>query len=170
MHKGQIFSMDFLFALILLVVFLGTIVTHSQIRTHAEKEVILNEQLLKETDSAITVLLNGATPCKITKNSNTIYTLNNSINTNDLNKALLNQNKIEEFKEKLGLVNKNIVITIDLDNYIMEITSTPSDMLVFKRKIITCDSDITIDQFNDYLLGNGTSPIAEQELFFKVAK
>ena len=64
MNKGQIFSIDFIIAMILVIVFIGVLITSVETKHYSEKENINFELDLARSTTSLRVLTNGQYSCK----------------------------------------------------------------------------------------------------------
>ncbi len=139
--KGQIFSLDFLIAMTLLILILGVILNTTETKNIEVKEKLLKTQIEEKVNVAFQTLLN--TPefnCDINK---LILT-----NTIDKNKLLQNN---QELKNILGLTRYNIEIKINDQNITSQINYQNNEILTIEQEIFFCEKSLdyaTIDLNN----------------------
>jgi hypothetical protein len=130
--KGQIFSLDFLIAMTLLILILGVILNTTETKNIEVKEKILKTQIEEKVNVAFQTLLN--TPefnCDINK---LILT-----NTIDKNKLLQNN---QELKNMLGLTRYNIEIKINDQNITSQINYQNNEILTIEQEIFFCEKSL----------------------------
>jgi hypothetical protein len=160
MNKGQVFSIDFILAISIAVLFLGVIVTLSETKMYSQKEDILSEKLIKQTDAGLVALLNGKYSCKLETGIN----LANSL---DLN--LFNQTNTNEIKKYLGLNNKKVTLIINNENTSLDEITTSDEIIILDQNILLCDGNISVEKLNN-CINNTTCDLNEVIINFWVSQ
>lgn len=106
LNKGQIFSIDFLFAMILVIVSMALLMNAIQFKTYEAKDLVEKQILAEKTNAAVIALTEGEFSCNFDQNIPLAYSV-------DINK-LLDANKLgaDIIKQKLGLADYNIHLTV----------------------------------------------------------
>lgn len=159
--KGQIFSLDFLLSMIIVILIIGTIINTTEIKTYNTKKNIENQQIEENLDLAIKTILttpkfNCDTNGQILK-----YTL-------DINKI---KNLKTEIKNVLGLNKYYTQIIIGAEEIIFE--DTPNTTLIKEIIIQTCENseNFKLMDLNNCRLSNCYSNfLQEQKLIIGVGK
>ncbi|MDD3083963.1 MAG: hypothetical protein PHP82_02995 [Candidatus ainarchaeum sp.] len=145
MNKGQIFSLDFLLAMIIVIIFFGTIINSFETKTYLLKENINYDSLIQKSNSAFIALTNGKYVCKTNVNNNLPFTIN---------KNLLPE-QIFELKEYLGLQDKNILLILDEEILFEDkLLEKNEKIIVIEKDIVICDNEIDFVEFEKCLNGN----------------
>ena len=144
MNKGQIFSIDFILAIALVILFTGTIITFSETQLYSEKENILTTKLMKQTDAGLVALLNGKYSCQLESGIN----LANSLNTITVSSA----NEIA-LKEYLGLNENNVSLKLGGDPLNLDDLQTNNTRVILDQNILVCAGDLLISDLNNCLRG-----------------
>lgn len=140
-HRGQIFSIDFLLSIILVVLFFGLIIISGEIKTNNTKESIDFDILKNKIDTASILLTNGKYSCESEN-----FILANSL---DLNK-LIDKN---ELKTYLGLIDKNINLKIDNTSTILNDNLTKEKIINIEKNVLICNGLILFADLNNCLSG-----------------
>jgi hypothetical protein len=133
--RGQIFSIDLIVAMIILVLFLGILITHSETITYSEKENIQMQKLIQKSEAGLTALLNGKYSCTTSSQNR----LANSIDEQKIGTNLI------QIKEYLALQNFKIEIKISEGaNQKFSKFDDPLgyNVIVNERDILFCDGTI----------------------------
>jgi len=162
MNKGQIFSIDFVIAMILMIFFLGLLLNLGELQSYERKERRITYELESKTEAALITLTNSPNySCKLDTNSFLAYSfdrnkikninhndLKNSIGLNDYNLSLLfnptNPNHIDEH-------NGLNIYSIDIN-------------------VLFCDGDISYQDINNCHFGACSGSIEKQVLSVRVSK
>jgi hypothetical protein len=133
MERGQIFSLDFILAVVLLVLFLGTIINATNMQQYTSKVELLDQELNSSIETAAITLLNGKYSCEYA----------NTKLASSIDLVLLTSASATEVKSYLGLEDKLIFLEID-GTPIFDETTGSEQMYVFDFNVLTCDSPIDI--------------------------
>jgi len=168
MHKGQIFSTDFLFAMVLIILGIGLLLGSFELNSYNTKEIALRAEMKEKAETAAIVLTNNIDyDCNI-GTTEIAY----SINTDKLNIEKTNTKKL---KEKLGLQDYNINIYIDppLTAYVSEVLPNVN-IIGIDLNVLVCTNAMTQTDLNRCIstsLATCQAPkIQLQKLTIKVAK
>ncbi len=144
MNKGQIFSIDFLISIILLVLFLGLIINAIEIKTNQTKETFLQEKIITESKVAFDVLTNGKYACKLD---------NGNILGSSLNENLLNSDLKENVKEYLAISDKKVNLKVFDNPTILNDNLIGETIINIEREILVCENVINFADLNNCLKG-----------------
>jgi hypothetical protein len=159
-HKGQIFSIDFILAMLLAVLFLGMIVNLNESKLYSQKEDILTIKLTNQTDAGLVALLNGKYSCKL---QNTQINLANSLNLKTLNNTTKTR-----IKKDLGLNDRNVSLTVNNISTSLDDTNFSNAIIILDQNILICTDFISIEQLNN-CINNISCDLNEATLNFKVS-
>ncbi|MFA5763769.1 MAG: hypothetical protein WC915_03065 [archaeon] len=159
MNKGQIFSIDFILAMILVVLFIGTILTFSETQLYSQKENILTTKLIKQTDAGLVALLNGKYSCQLESGIN----LANSLDMTTINAA-----DESALKKYLGLSDKDVTLKIDGSFLKLNNTPTGDKTIILDQNILTCNGQVLISDLNNCLRSNNCT-LTENKLSLEVS-
>jgi hypothetical protein len=159
-HKGQIFSIDFILAMLLAVLFLGMIVNLNESKLYSQKEDILTIKLTNQTDAGLVALLNGKYSCKL---QNTQINLANSLNLKTLNNTTKTR-----IKKDLGLNDRNVSLTVNNISTSLNDTNFSNAIIILDQNILICTDFISIEQLNN-CINNISCDLNEATLNFKVS-
>ncbi len=169
MNKGQIFSIDLLFASIIAILLIGVLINVIEIKNYEQKDSILQTDFDLSSEAALNVLLNGKYSCEF-----------NNINiSNSIDRGKLHNSTIEELSKELGLIDKNFEIwTIDtLSNSPIKSKGIIGENAnVYEIDFLDCEfigeTDTRIfENLNNLIKTNTTQEIAQKNtLLFKVSK
>lgn len=131
--KGQIFSLDFLMSMILVILIIGMIIQTSELNNYNTKEYIEKKNMEDSLNSSLMILLaNTQYNCEL--NGTTLK------NTIDKRKLLQKTN----IKEEIGLLNYDLELIVNNKNY------TPQ--LIDKKNIFAIETEImTCEKSTDYI-------------------
>jgi hypothetical protein len=146
--KGQIFSLDFIIAIVIVIVFFGTILNAYETRNIMFKQEIENQFIIEKSNNAF-LLLTSNFPCETENGIILPYT----INVEKMNDFLKSESEYE-LKKKIGLKDNNIVLIIDKTKIINEVQSSKDTIIVIEKNILTCDNKIIFEEFEKCLKGN----------------
>jgi hypothetical protein len=163
MSKGQIFSLDFLIAMILMIFFLGLILSLGELGGYERKEQRLQHELELNAEAALLTLSNSHQyGCTLDTNTTLAYSINQK-KVRDLTHV--------ELKNSLGLNDYNL--SVMLGGTIIG----PHDEGHFGRNvyalevdILSCIDDITYPMLEKCLDGTCDPGINKQTLTVKVSK
>ncbi len=168
MHKGQIFSTDFLFGMILVILGVGLLLASFEINSYNTKENALRSIMKEKVETAALVLVNNIDFDCNYGGTEIAY----SINTDKLNLETTNLIKL---KEKLGLsdYNVNISLSTPFVAYVTEIL--PNDNIIgIDLNVLTCTNAIKYADINKCISTSISScqstAIQLKKLSIKVAK
>ena len=100
MNKGQIFSIDFIIAMILMIFFLGSLLSLGELQNYERKERRIIYELESKTEAALITLTNSPSySCKLDTNSFLAYSV-------DINK--IKNIKHNDLKNSIGLNDYNL--------------------------------------------------------------
>jgi hypothetical protein len=159
-HKGQIFSIDFILAMLLAVLFLGMIVNLNESKLYSQKEDILTIKLTNQTDAGLVALLNGKYSCKL---QHTQINLANSLNL-----TTLNDTTKTHIKKDLGLNDRNVSLTVNNISTSLDDTNFSNAIIILDQNILICTDFISIEQLNN-CINNISCDLNEATLNFKVS-
>ena len=159
MNKGQIFSIDFILAIVLVILFMGTIITFSETQLYSEKENILTTKLMKQTDAGLVVLLNGKYSCKLESGINL---------ANSLNISLIATANKDPLKKYLGLNDNNVSLKIDGTPLNLDEVSTKNTIIILDQNILVCTSQVLISDLNNCLRGSNCT-LTENKISIEVS-
>jgi hypothetical protein len=133
--KGQIFSIDFILAAVLLVLFLGIMLNASGFKQYGEKERVIQDKFDSSVETAATTLLNGKYSCA--------FNGTNLSSSTDLTK--ISAATPDEIKQHLGLNNKNVFLLVGAT----EIINDPIDsknVIALSFETLTCSNEISLQE------------------------
>ena len=153
--RGQIFSVDFIIAVSIGILFLGLLIGVSETRIYSMKENNNTDILINETNAKLSALVNGKYAC-ITDNQIVLpYSLDESkIGTEP------------SIKNYLGIDN-NVVLTIGSTTIINN--QLNSDIVSLELEALVCNGIIPFSDLNNCLEGNACSA-RKETITLKVSK
>jgi len=151
MYKGQIFSTDLLFAMILMILCLGTIISAYEFNLYNQKQDTLQKELKERTETAIIALTNSVANCQIEDPSGKFISLAYSININKITTLALNPKIL---KETLAIQDTNLQIKLSTSGNILAEGINTQNIVAIDINVITCNSSATMKDLNDCM----TSP------------
>ena len=145
-NKGQIFSVDFIIAVSIGLVFLGLLITSSELRVYSLKENRVNDELINKTNTVLIALVNGEYSCKT---DNNIF-LPFSINSSEF--YLLNKSQIKQYL----LLDKNISLKIG-DNLIVDDNMgveefVLKDIIALDFEVLVCNGLVSFADLNNCII------------------
>ncbi|MFA6268787.1 MAG: hypothetical protein WCW13_03870 [archaeon] len=141
MSKGQIFSIDFILAMVLVIFGIGTMMAIAEFNMYNIKQKQEYSNLTEKTQSALIVIANSEwSSCKI---GNTFFPY--SINSDKLN--LLIQNPVE-LKKRLALQDYNTQIISD-GTRINYDTINSDNIVALELNILYCNNSTTATDVNN---------------------
>ena len=145
MNKGQVFSMDFLLAMVLVIIFFGIIINAFETRTYTTKEKIIYDMLTQKSNSAFIAMTTNQYACQ----TDTGNILPFSLDERKLTSA-------EELKEKIGLQDRNIFLKIGDNNKFDERTQieTNKKNVAIDRNILVCNGTIQFNELENCVNGS----------------
>ncbi|MBT4192514.1 MAG: hypothetical protein HOE11_04355 [Candidatus Diapherotrites archaeon] len=135
MEKGQIFSLDFILAVVLLILFLGTIINAANIQQYNSKAELLDEEFTSSIETAAITLLNGNYSCEYA----------NTKLASSIDLTLLTPASATALKSYLGLEDKLIFLEID-GTTILDETAGSEQIYVFDFEVLTCNAPLDLSQ------------------------
>ena len=166
MNKGQIFSIDMLFAIILLIFSIGIIIGSAEINTYNQKQQINQNNLITKTIIGAEVITNSNEwKCDL-NNTHLPYSINmNKFNTTNF--------PLEKIKEKANLTTYNIRISINNEIIYNENIEENKDLIVHELEILTCTNQTTFNELKECIDKNENCPnelISKKIFKLEVAK
>ena len=159
MNKGQIFSIDFILAIVLVILFMGTIITFSETQLYSEKENILTTKLMKQTDAGLVALLNGKYSCKLESGINL---------ANSLDKSQISSENNDSLKKYLGLNDNNVSLKLDGTALNLDETHTKTTRIILDQNILVCTGQVLISDLNNCLRGSNCT-LTENKISIEVS-
>jgi hypothetical protein len=161
--KGQIFSLDFIIAIVIVIVFFGTILNAYETRNIMFKQEIENQFIIEKSNNAF-LLLTSNFPCE-TKNG---VVLPHTINVEKMN-DFLGDESVYELKRKINLENNNVILRINGNKIVDEGQLNKKTIVVIEKDILTCSNTIDFEEFEKCLTG-GNCDYIEQKISLMVSK
>jgi hypothetical protein len=163
-NNGQIFSVDFLIAIILMIFFLGTIIGMTEVKNYEKKEELSIYTLENQSDAAVIVLTNSNLfACKTDTNNVLAYSI-------DMQKINTFAGNSTELKEKLGLLDYNISIKVGNITVFSEDLSENRNVHVSQINVLKCNNGILFSDLNACMTGLCTDTITQEILLLEVGK
>ncbi len=141
-HKGQIFSLDFIIAMTIIILFLALMINTAEIKTHEIKEGLLDKELQNKANSALLALSNGNYSCKM-NNSNIAFSIDNTV---------LSSTSLTEIKEYLGLQKHKASIFIDNAELFSE--EMGEEIFSVEVDVLECNNGISFSELQNCLEGS----------------
>lgn len=162
-NNGQIFSLDLIFATILIILFIGILINITEVNNYQTKENIIKSEFYLRGQTAINLLTHGEFSCDFEE-----MKLGNS-----LNKSKFNATQYFRLQEKLGLTDMNFEIYLnnDKNKWVGEING--DNVLVFSLEILTCDNSnnpIDINSIKPCLKNQEECGLKKEKIVLKVSK
>jgi len=163
MNRGQIFSIDFLIAMILMIFFLGLILSLGELQGYERKEERIRYELESKTESALISLVNSPDyACKLDTNSYLAY----SFDYSKIN--LISQ---DDLKKSLGLIDYNLSLIlnghIDVNH---NDAHNGTNVYAIDLNVLYCDSEVNFSDLNSCMNGTCSPTLSNQILKLKVSK
>jgi len=163
MNKGQIFSIDFIIAMILMIFFLGSLLSLGELQNYERKERRIIYELESKTEAALITLTNSPSySCKLDTNSFLAYSF-------DLNK-IKNINH-DDLKKSVGLNDYNLSLLLD-HSFVLNHVDEHNGLNIYSIdiNILFCDGDISYQDINKCHFGACGGNIKKQVLSVGVSK
>lgn len=162
-NRGQIFSLDLIFATILLIFFIGVLINVVELKHYEKKENILINELQFESETSLNLLIAGEFSCEYQgiKLSSTI------------NPTKIIQATNEEIIDSLALYNKNFEILINNNPIKINGELSKKNLIVYELNILTCEEFEEELKINDLLLclnNKEECELKKEKLVFKVSR
>jgi len=163
MSKGQIFSIDFLIAMVLMVFFLGFLMNLGDLQSYEKKEAGIISELSDRGDAAAITLTNSIEfACKTDTNTFLAYSF-------DIKKV--NIIVLEDLKERIGLFDYNV--SLALDGTALPDKDNPHDgkqIYSIDLSVLTCDGNINFKDINACINGLCTGTVENKVFNLKVSR
>jgi len=167
MHKGQIFSTDLLFAMVIIVLCLGTIVSAYEFNLYNQKQHTIQKDLKEKTETAIIILTNSVANCQINDFNGRTMSLAYSINTNKLTTLAANPKTL---KEALAIQDLNLQIKLSTSGTILNEVINAQNIVGIDLSVMTCNSSATMSDLNACMTLGTCNNIKKETLSLKVKK
>ena len=131
-NKGQIITIDFLMAMILVIFCFGVLISFGELRSYEIKERISYNDLQEKTEAGVIAFSGGNISGCITDNKTVIPFSYDSSKKNNIT------------KESLGLRDYNVSLVIGDEKIINENVDLSKDSLTVNLNLILCDDKIKI--------------------------
>lgn len=163
MNRGQIFSIDFLIAMILMIFFLGLILSLGELQGYERKEERIRYELASKTEAALISLINSPQfSCELDNNSFLAYSL-------DFNK--IDNISTKNLKEAIGLDGYNLSLSINYNQFPKhDEILTGKNIYVTDVKILYCNKGVSFYDLNNCMNSTCTGNVENQTLQMKVIK
>lgn len=165
MNKGQLFSIDLLFGVILLLFGVGVLIGAAEMNMYNQKEQIIHNELVEKTILGAQVITNAQEwDCNF-DNTHAAYSLNTD-------KFFDAANTIEKIKQKTNLVDYNIRITLG-ETIAYDDVMTPKNAIAYDLNILTCTNDTNFSMLKNCMTTNSdcyTEFIKKETLRLMVTK
>lgn len=144
MNKGQIFSIDMLFGIIVLIFGVGLLIGAAELNFYNSRQTLEHNELIQKAIIGAEVITNYKEwDCNLT-NTHPAYSIN---------KDKLRLKTISEIKQKANLTEYNIRITIDeeilfTDSQIQE----ASNLTAFDLNILTCNDSADFNSLRNCII------------------
>ena len=131
-NRGQLITIDFLMALILVIFCLGVLMSFGELRSYEIKESISYNDLQEKTEAGVIALSSGSIAGCVTNNDTVIpFSYNAS-------------KKTKITKDSLGLRDYNVSLDIDGDLILTDNVDWSDNSLTVDLNLITCLDGIKI--------------------------
>jgi len=163
MNKGQIFSIDFLIAMILMIFFLGLLLSLGEIGSYERKEQRIRYELESKTQAALIALTNSPQyNCKLDTGSYLAYSFDSSKFNGITN---------DDLKKYVGLDDYNLSLFLDG----VKVTNHNEDHISkniysVDVKVLFCTGDINYTDIQNCMDGSCTNDIENKILSVMVSK
>ena len=163
MNKGQFFSIDFLIAMVLMISFLGGVLSLGELQSYEKKENGIISELYDRSDAAAITLTNSPEfACKT--DTNTFLAFSFDI-------AKINSMTSVELKEKIGLVDYNVSLTLDTVAIDPKIELHDGKQIhAIDLIVLTCDGEVNFQDINACINTTCTGGIEKTTLHLRVSK
>lgn len=130
MHKGQIFSLDVLFAIVILIFGVGLLIGAAEINFYNYRQALEYKELVQKTITGAQVIANSEKwDCNFS-NFHSAYSIN---------KDKFQTTTIKEIKTKTNLTDYNIRISIGDEMIYSDLLST-TNLVVIDLNILACNN------------------------------
>jgi hypothetical protein len=147
MNKGQLFSIDLLFGVIILIFGIGLLISAAEINTYNQKQENNYTELVNKTILATQVITNSIDwDCNFDK-THAAYSINKD-------KFLATPGNT--IKEKANLIDYNIRITIGELPPIYDEIINSKDAIVYELEILTCNNTTDFNMLKNCMSTNST--------------
>ncbi len=157
--KGQVFSIDLLFATILIILFIGILINVIEIKNYEQKEALIKNELYSISQSSIINLTNGNYACEF----------NNIKLANSLNLNLVNSVDHEKISKDIGLIDKNFKIILNGLTIKENGNITSNNIASYNIDILTCNDTVEFLNIKECLNGNNCD-VEKQKLTLMVSR
>ena len=165
MSKGQLFSTDLLFGVVLLIFGLGILIGAAEMNMYNQKQELTQNELINKTILAAQIITNSNEwDCNF-DTTHAAYSINK-------NKFYEPNFTIENIKQKTNLVDYNIRIVIGEEVIYNEIQNQ-KNVIAYDLNILTCNNSTTFNMLK-YCMNTGANcynnDIKKEVLSLMVAK
>lgn len=130
--KGQIMTLDFLIATILVIFSIGMLIGMAELRSYNIKEGIIYQDLKEKSEGALIIISSGSLAGCTTNNGTTIPFSFNKDKSFELNKS------------SLGLEDYNVSLTVDGFFLINDSMDNVQNIISTELELIECTDGISI--------------------------
>lgn len=165
MHKGQIFSIDFLIAMGIVVLLIGTILLATEKQNFYQTEENEHNKLTTKINNGLLALFaTGEYDCNL-ENQRLKYSL-------DINKLI---QKKATIKQKIGLIDYNVQLIIETDISVQILNEELKDDTIYAldMNILTCIDSNKLSYLDLFNCREGTcysANLKERKLSIRVSK
>lgn len=150
MNKGQLFSIDLLFGVILLLFGIGILISAAEINSYNQKQENNYNELLTKTILASQVITNSTEwDCNFGE-THAAYSLNKD------KFSIAFGNTTTKIKEKANLLDYNIKITIGDTPPLYEELINSKDVVVYTLDILTCNNTTDFNMLKKCMSADST--------------
>lgn len=156
-NKGQIFSVDLIISLIIMIVFLGAIIGITESKAYAEKEKAIYNNLLNKTDAGFVSLTNSFYSCD-----------SNGLNLAfSIDKEKINGASETSLKQQMGLLDFNTYLEVD-STIIIDNSITGDFIVSMDKNILVCENGINRTDIINCI--NGSCVTEKKRVILRVSK
>jgi len=159
MNKGQMFSVDFLLSIAMLILFIGLLMAAAEIKGYEAKEKILSNSLEQKTEVALGILMNSP---------DVGCTFNGEVLSSSINTTKLTTITLAQLKTKLNLQDNNVSIVLD-GIEVMGDTMDSKNIVALDSEVLICSGNVSFSDLNSCMTQT-VCPLPKQTISIKVGK
>ena len=163
MNKGQLFSIDFVIAMILMIFFLGSLLSLGELQSYERKERRITYELESKTETALITLTNSPNySCKLDTNSFLAYSF-------DLNK--IKNITHDDLKKSIGLKDYNLSLLLN-NSLVQNHVDDHAGLNIYSIdvEVLFCDGNISYQDINNCQFGACSHGVEKKILSVGVSK
>ncbi len=158
-RKGQIFSIDFIIAMSIVIIFFGIILSMSEMKTYENNAFFGQESLMEKAEAGSIALTNSQYSCSVNNDFNLAYSID---------KTKISGVEKEKLKEFLGLEGINAQLKINGNIFVLDDELNGTNTYSVEIDLMVCNTDIAFSNLEECM--NGPCGIQKETVSLAVSK